>query len=75
MQWNKTYGDAGLDESWYFIGTTDEGYAMVDITDSFGAGGLNFLMTQTSVKGESDLAWTDSMAHSLTLYRDATNVY
>ncbi len=75
MQWNKTYGDAGLDESWYFIGTTDEGYAMVDITDSFGAGGFDFLVTKTSVKGESGLAWTDSMAHSITLYRDATNVY
>jgi len=75
MQWNKTYGDAGLDESWYFIGTTDEDYATVGITDSFGAGGFDFLVTETSVKGESGPAWTDSMADSITLYRGENDVY
>ena len=73
MQWNRTYGGAGIDQSFSLIQTCDGGYVMVGYTESFGAGGKDFWLLKTSA--ESGLAWTDSTANSITLQRGVTDGY
>jgi predicted secreted protein len=71
MQWNKTYGGTGDDEAYSLIQTRDGGYALAGYTNSFGAGGYDFWLVKTDV--ESGLAWVDSSANTITLYRGATD--
>ncbi len=73
MQWNKTYGGANDDGLYCIIQTNDGGYALSGYTESFGAGGLDGWLIKTEV--ESGLAWTDSTADTVTLYRGATDSY
>ena len=42
IQWNKTYGGSREDWGYSMIQTSDEGYAIVGLTESFGAGGEDF---------------------------------
>jgi len=70
--WNKTYGGAGYDSAWSMVQTADGGYALAGSTASYGAGGEDFLLVKTDV--ESGLAWTDSTANTIVLYRGATDI-
>jgi predicted secreted protein len=73
MQWNRTYGGTGDDEAWDLVQTRDGGYALAGMTESFGAGSYDFWLVKTDV--ESGLAWIDSSANTVTLYRGATDPY
>lgn len=78
MQWNKTYGGPGYEWAWALVQTGDGGYALAGFTDSFDAGNPDFWLVKTDASGniggvESGLAWTDSSANTVTLYRGATD--
>ena len=70
MQWNKTYGGTDADEAGALVQTSDGGYAMAGETGSFVAGNADFWLVKTD---ESGLAWVDSSANTITLYRGATD--
>jgi predicted secreted protein len=72
-QWNKTYGGTGDDDASALVQTGDGGYALAGRTESFGAGNYDFWLVKTDV--ESGLAWVDSSANTVTLYRGATDSY
>jgi len=71
-QWNKIYGGIASDAAYSVVQTADGGYALGGSTRSFGAGGSDFWLVKTDV--ESGLAWTDSTANTITLYRGATDI-
>jgi len=77
-QWNQTYGGKGIDWAIALVQTSDGGYALAGWTESFGAGSTDFWLVKTDASGnaggvESGLAWTDSSANTVTLYRGATD--
>jgi predicted secreted protein len=51
MQWNKTYGGAGIDVPLHVIQTSDGGYALAGYTGSYGAGGLDSWLVKTDPSG------------------------
>ena len=72
--WNQTYGGTGHDtDTRSVVQTSDGGYVIAGNTASFGAGGHDFWLVRIST--ESGLAWTDSTADTITLYRGATDSY
>ena len=71
VQCNKTYGGAADDYPWDLVQTADGGYALVGWTASFGAGNNDFWLVKTDV--ESGLAWVNSTADTVTLYRGETD--
>src|SRR4030042_718337 len=77
MQWSKTFGgpwvDSGPDNN-DVRQTADGGYLIAGTTTSFGAGSADFYLVKVGVEGESGLAWTDSTAKTVTLYRGANDV-
>jgi predicted secreted protein len=78
MQWNQTYGGTNNDQAYALVQTTDGGYALAGYTYSFGAGSYDFWLVETDASGnvggvESGLAWIDSSANTITLYRGATD--
>lgn len=73
MQWSETYGGTSCDEAWALVKTSDGGYAMAGYTQSHGAGGNDFWLIKTDA--ELGLAWVDSAADTITLYRGATDPY
>jgi len=80
MQWNKTYGGTNFDYARALVQTSDGGYALAGATNSFGAGSTDFWLVKTDASGnvggvESGLAWIDSSANTVTLYRGATDPY
>ncbi len=77
MQWYRTYG-AYTDVVEALVRTSDGGYALAGGARSFGAGPSDFWLIKTenpdSFSGvESGLAWIDSTANTVTLYRGATD--
>jgi len=72
-QWNKTYGGKGWDEANALVQTVDGGYALAGLTTSYGAGSADAWLVKTDVEG--GLAWVDSSANTITLYRGITDVY
>jgi len=75
-KWNKTYGGTSRDWAFSVVQTVDGGYALAGYTMSFGAGGLDFWLVKTDVFWMwSGLAWTDSSADTITLYRGTTDPY
>jgi hypothetical protein len=80
MMWNKTYGGASGDDAQVLVQTLDGGYALSGMTSSFCTGGTDFWLVKTDEIGnfggvESGLAWVDSSANTITLYRGATDPY
>jgi hypothetical protein len=72
MQWNQTYGGTSDDLALALVQTGDGGYALAGTTD-FGFFNYDFWLIKTDV--ESGLAWIDSSANTVTLYRGATDTY
>src|SRR3989304_6257964 len=52
-QWNKTYGGTNADNALSLVRTSDEGYALVGYTDSFGAGNRDFWLVKTDSSGNA----------------------
>jgi parallel beta-helix repeat protein len=70
FQWQQTYGGSGSDYAECVIQTSNGGYALCGITDSFGAGGYDFLLVKTDSDG--NMEWncsyggvSDEWAYSL----------
>ncbi|MGD8545000.1 MAG: hypothetical protein PVH12_02390 [Candidatus Bathyarchaeota archaeon] len=79
--WNQTYGGSSVDIGSNLIQTTDGGFAIASFTSSFGAGGVDFWLIKTDTLGSTQawfkfgLAWTDSAADTITLYRGSADPY
>jgi hypothetical protein len=71
--WSKTYGGTSEDWAEALVRTSDGGYALAGWTVSFGVGAWDFWLVKTAV--ESGLAWVDSSANTITLYRGATDAW
>ena len=78
MLWDKAYGGTNDDAGFTLIQTADGGYAMAGWTTSYGSGGLDTFLVKTDAGGiqqgttigfEYGLAWMDSTANQVTLYR------
>jgi len=72
-QWSKSFGGTNNDYAWSAIQTSDGGYVLTGSTESFGAGSRDLWLVKTEF--ESGLAWIDSAADTITLYRGATDAY
>jgi len=55
LQWNKTYGGISNDQAFSVVPTKDGGYALAGITNSSGAGGVDFWLVKTNSTG--DMQW------------------
>jgi hypothetical protein len=55
QQWNKTYGGTDHDSARSVQQTSDGGYIIAGLTDSFGAGSADFLLVKTDLAGS--LQW------------------
>jgi len=51
MEWNQTYGEPGEEYAYSLVQTTDGGYALAGVTESFGAGYRDFLLVKTDEYG------------------------
>ncbi|UCE29017.1 MAG: hypothetical protein JSV85_07105 [Candidatus Bathyarchaeota archaeon] len=51
VEWNQTYGGAGVDGAWSIVETGDGGYAIVGYTESYGAGNADFWLVKTDSAG------------------------
>ena len=72
-QWNNTYGSTGYEWANSIIQTNDEGYAMVGYKTNLIGVFPDFWLVKTEV--ESGLAWIDTTADTITLYRGATDIH
>jgi hypothetical protein len=54
--WTRTYGGTNGDYSYYIEQTADDGYIIVGLTTSFGAGGNDLYLLKTDING--DTLWT-----------------
>jgi hypothetical protein len=59
LQWSKTVGGTGTDEVSSIVQTTDGGYAVAGVTNSFGAGGYDFYIVKLSSTG--GLQWSKTV--------------
>jgi len=75
MQWNKTFGGSGDDYFATIIKTNDDGLAIVGTTYSSKDNNWQVWLVKVGFDGESGLAWTNSTANSVTLYRGANDIY
>ncbi|UCB60953.1 MAG: hypothetical protein JSW72_02525 [Candidatus Bathyarchaeota archaeon] len=73
MEWNQTYGGTNRDDPASVVQLLDGGYALAGNTYSYGAGIADGWLIKTAV--ESGLAWTDSTADTITLYRGESDSY
>jgi hypothetical protein len=51
MEWNQTYGGSYVEFGFSLVQSTDGGYAMVGITDSFGAGAYDVILLKIDERG------------------------
>jgi predicted secreted protein len=62
MEWNKTYGGTAADNGLNIIKTSDEGFAIVCTTASFGAGGQDVWLIKTD--GAGTMQWNKTYGGS-----------
>jgi hypothetical protein len=60
--WTRTYGATGSENAYSVQQTTDEGYIVGGLTNSFGSGGFDFFLVKTDVSG--DTVWTTTYGGS-----------
>ena len=72
-QWNRTYGGVNGEYGHCILETEDGGFIMTGTTVSFTAGLNDLWLVKTEI--ESGLAWVDSTADTITLYRGTTDQY
>jgi hypothetical protein len=70
LLWNHTYGGTGVDDTVSMVKTSDNGYALVGYTRSFGAGGTDFWLVKVDLDGVMQWNKTygglnDDSAHSV----------
>jgi len=58
MEWNQTYGGAGIDHHRSLVETSDGGYALAGYTTSFGAGSADFWLVKTD--GYGNMEWNQT---------------
>jgi hypothetical protein len=58
IQWAKTYGGKGSEGASSVRQTTDDGYIVLGVTNSFGAGGVDIFLIKTDAKGNVQWAKT-----------------
>ena len=75
IQYTKTYGGMGTETPYSITQAADGSLVVAGFTNSFGAGSYDIYLVKNSVEGESGLAWIDSTANSVRLYRGANDVY
>lgn len=51
MEWNQTYGGEAFDSASSLVETSDGGFALAGVTESFGAGGTDFWLIKTDGYG------------------------
>jgi uncharacterized delta-60 repeat protein len=51
VEWNQTFGGAFMEHAYSVITTSDGGYAIVGITESYGAGGSDMWLVKTNATG------------------------
>jgi uncharacterized delta-60 repeat protein len=78
IEWQRTYGGSEEDAAYYIQETSDEGYVAAGYTDSFGAGGSDFLLLKIfsdgdidpscELVGSSDVAVQDTSAFAVYTY-------
>ena len=51
MIWNQTYGGPGAEWAWSIVKTSDDGYALLGRTNSFGSGDNDFWLIKTNSEG------------------------
>jgi uncharacterized delta-60 repeat protein len=51
LTWARTYGGVSIDEAWSIQQTTDGGYVVAGVTQSFGAGGEDFWVLKLDASG------------------------
>ncbi|MCW4015574.1 MAG: hypothetical protein NWF06_04320 [Candidatus Bathyarchaeota archaeon] len=62
VEWNRTYGGTGVDCAYSLIETSDGGFALAGVTDSFGAGGNDFWLIKTDFFG--NIEWNQTYGGS-----------
>jgi hypothetical protein len=75
MQWNYTSGGSKHDIAYSIIQLSDGGYAFAGYTDSEPGGPYSRDAHLAIVAVESGLAWVDSAADTIILYRGLTDAY
>jgi hypothetical protein len=80
MEWNKTYGGTESEGAIALVQTSDGGYELAGYTQSYGSGGDCYLVKTDAAGNALDgfkygLAWVDSTANSITLYRGTDDAY
>lgn len=71
--WNRTYGGDETDYAYSAIQTSSGGYILVGWTASYGSGNNDFWVVRTET--QLGLTWVSSTKDSITLYRNASDLY
>jgi hypothetical protein len=58
VEWNVTYGGAGDDGVYSLVATSDGGYALAGVTESFGAWGMDGWLVKTDASGNMEWSRT-----------------
>lgn len=74
LQWQKTYGRSLSDHGYSLALSWDGGLIVAGQSPSF-SDSQDGWVVKTDIEGDFGLAWTDSTANTLTLYRGTNDVY